>query len=149
MWLGFKKVAHFLACLPPKQQLIRVAGAAPPSLHWKICHFSNFNSLSLVQYIEWHLVCACHQRTLGSHDLTYLGDPVPVTFGTSGHQSYQNFRILKNLAFHFWLWMSSAATWWQLWDWRQVAWKAQCVTCKQGGGLNCFWTCNDMVTIGH
>ena len=35
-------------------------------------------------------MCACHQRTLGSHELTYLGDLISVTFDTKGHQIFQN-----------------------------------------------------------
>ena len=44
-------------------------------------------------FIGWHPVSAYHQRTLGSHELTYLGDPISVTFVTNGHQSCPNLKI--------------------------------------------------------
>ena len=43
----------------------------------------------LSSYLWWYPVCACHQRTLGSHELTFLGDLISVTFDTNGHQIFQ------------------------------------------------------------
>ena len=40
---------------------------------------------------------ACHQQTLGSHELTYLVDPISVTLVTNGHESCPNLLKLSSL----------------------------------------------------
>ena len=38
-------------------------------------------------------MCACHQGTLGSHEMAYFSDPISETFVTDGHQSCPNLKI--------------------------------------------------------
>ena len=68
-----------------------IAGGSAPSLKHQNLMF--FKWISLVVFTRWCPVFACHQRTLGSHELTYLGDPISVTFVTNGHQSCPNLKI--------------------------------------------------------
>ena len=67
-----------------------VVGAAPPHPHTKNVPFSSFDWPSLIVFAGQYLGCVWHQRTVRSHDLTYIGDPIPVTFDTSGCQSSSN-----------------------------------------------------------
>ena len=74
--------------------LLLVAGAVPPSFPHQI--LTGFRSWSPVVSIECHLVCACHEVTLWSHDLKYLGDSILVTFDASGSQSFANAKNVHN-----------------------------------------------------
>ena len=58
-------MVDFLKKIPTLMGINRVAGGSTPLLMHQnlIC----FTWLVLVVFIDWHLVCACNQRNMGSH----------------------------------------------------------------------------------
>ena len=83
--------------------------------------------LSLVLFTGWYPVVACHQRNLGFHERTYLGDliAVAVTFDKNCHQTCPNRKISWNVASYFQLQQSSIDTWWQARELKEGHWKVQ------------------------
>ena len=91
--LKFYKKMSFFHVLPPKYGLMGVMGQ---------CHLTDTPKFDIFQVLNgclwWYSLggTQCLHATRGpwgSHELTYLDDPISVTFVTNGHQSCPNVKI--------------------------------------------------------